>query len=66
MKLLKPPVLQHPSIEKCRSSVFASYAMHSAKASAKFTHEKMGLKTVVMDYLGFVNAFDTPNIDLWV
>ncbi len=35
------------------------------KASAKTTHEKLSLRTVVMVYLGFVTTHHAPNADLW-
>ena len=35
------------------------------KASAKTTHEKLSLRTVVMAYLGFVTTPHAPNADLW-
>jgi len=53
-----------PPLKRCRSSLFASYERHSAKASAVANQQQMNLRSVVMEYLEYVTTARTRDSDL--
>jgi len=55
-----------PPLKRCRSSLFASYERHSAKASAVASQQQMNLWSVVMEYLEYVTTPRTRDSDPWV
>jgi len=54
-----------PPLKRCRSSLFASYERHSAKASAVASQQQMNLQSVVMEYLEYVTIPRTRDSYPW-
>jgi len=55
-----------PPLKRRRSSLFASYERHSAKASAVASQQQMNLRSVVMEYLEYVTIPHSRDSDPWV
>ena len=54
-----------PPLKKSKSSLFASYDRHSAKASTSVTRHRMNLQTRLMDYIAFATCPRPQNVDPW-